>query len=362
VTIAATTLEGVLSEVRARMEAALRRELERNELEYVDLRDAAFEYLVRGGKHLRPLLVFLSAGAAGNPALRIDSLALAVEVFHTWTLIHDDVIDHDALRRGGPTVHVAYRDRLLASAPEVGERAADYGRALAILAGDYLQGLAVRLVLEGVAEGVPWRTVHRAAEMMQRELLRDLVEGEMWDVTYTTRPILAVSHDELLGMYRRKSASLLGYCARAGCMFATGATGSHEGLAGTLGDFAEACGIAFQIQDDILGIVGDEAKLGKPVGSDIREGKRTTILRAAYERANSQEQKRIDAIVGRRDAGPEEVAEVRRILESTGGLEQARSEAERIVDRALEGLSDVPASVYRDRLADWARLLVTREV
>lgn len=357
-----TSLDAALADVCARTDAAIAREFRQDPLEYLDLRDASFAYLFRGGKRLRPLLVFLSAGAAGNETLRVDDLALAVEVFHTWTLIHDDLIDHDALRRGGPTVHVDYRDKLLARTPAAGERAADYGRALAILAGDYLQGLAVRLVLGGVGEGVPWRTVHRAADMMQRELLRDLVEGEMWDVTFTIRPVLSVTHEELIGMYRRKSASLLGYCARAASMFACGSTDGTDDLSATLGEFAERCGIAFQIQDDVLGVVGDEAKLGKPVGSDIREGKRTTILRAAYERASAADRRTLDDIVGRREASPAEVEHVRGILEATGGVHEARREAEEIVRGALVTLESVPPSVYRDRLADWARLLVSREV
>jgi len=359
VKIDVTSLDTALGSVAGAIDALVADEARRSDLVYEDLREAAFCYLERGGKRLRPLLVGLSAGAAGGDTSMVGAASLAVEVFHTWTLIHDDLIDHDDERRGGPTVHVRFRDRMGGPARE--GRGEDYGRALAVLGGDYLQGLAIRLLLDGAdGRSVSLATASSAARLMQTDLLRDLCEGEMWDVAFSFRPIDDVSEEALLGMYRQKSAALLAYCARVGGMFALDTARPDEPLLEALARFAERCGIAFQIQDDILGVVGDAEKLGKPVGSDIREGKRTLILRHAYRAATDAERARMDAVLGDPGATADDVAEVTALLDGRGGLQHARRVAEDLVEEALELLEKVPPSVYRDRLADWASHLVRR--
>jgi geranylgeranyl diphosphate synthase type I len=361
VRIDVASLDTALASVGTAVDAMVADEIGRSDLVYDDLRQAAFCYLERGGKRLRPLLVGLSAGAAGGDTSMVGPAALAVEVFHTWTLIHDDLIDHDHERRGGPTVHVRFRDRMHDPRPGREGRGDDYGRALAVLGGDYLQGLAIRLLLDGAdGRSVSLATASSATRLMQTDLLRDLCEGEMWDVAFSFRPVDEVTEDELLGMYRQKSAALLAYCARVGGMFALDTARADEPLLGALANFAGRCGIAFQIQDDILGVTGDAEKLGKPVGSDIREGKRTVILRHAYHAASAAERSRMDEVLGNPAASPGDIAEVSAILESRGGLQHAREVAEELVKDALTLLQEVPPSVYRDRLADWAAHLVRR--
>ncbi len=357
-----TSLPAALADVNAMIADAIAQEIRQSDLGHEHLREAAFAYLERGGKRLRPLVTVLATGAAGGDPDRVRSAALAVEVFHTWTLIHDDMIDNDARRRGGPTVHVAFRDRLRHDFPSAAHRADIYGNALAILAGDYMQGLAVRLILDGTErDGVPPETARQAARFMQTDLLRDLVEGEMWDVGFSFRPVLDVSEEALLEMYRQKSAALLSYCARVGGMYATGGS-NDDTVAAHLADFAEQCGVAFQIRDDVLGVVGDAERLGKPVGSDVREGKRTVILRRAYEAATEAERAHLDAVVGNRSADHDQVAGVVEILRERGGLQHADAIADRYVETALTRLQAVEPSAYRDRLEDWARHLITRDV
>jgi geranylgeranyl diphosphate synthase type I len=305
--------------------------------------------------------VHLAAGAAGGDPALVGPAALAVEVFHTWTLIHDDLIDNDAMRRGGPSVHVAARDRQLVRAPRR-PFAESYGRAVAILAGDYLQGVAPRLVLECAAPGVvSVETARAAAHLLHTDLVRDLVDGEILDVALALRPVLDVSEDELVRMYRWKSAALLGYALRVGAMLALDTPDGRQGLPAALAAFGEACGVAFQIQDDILGVTGDETRLGKPVGSDIREGKRTLVLRRAYEAAGVEERAFLDRVVGDGEAAAEEVARVVAILRGRGGLDRARDEARRRVEEARALLGGVPPSVHRDLLAELAGRLVDRD-
>ena len=139
--------------------------------------------------------------------------------------------------------------------------------------------------------------------------------------------------------------------------------GGPDIAASTAADLAassERCGIAFQIRDDVLGIVGDERKLGKPVGSDIREGKRTLVLLHAWAEADPGERRVLQDVVGRSDATGAEVGEVRRILEKRGGLTYATARAEDYVKEALSRLDGLPASPYVERLRELAELVVRR--
>lgn len=356
-----SSLEAAQRSTAAILDAAVRAERGRTELHHEDLREAAFTYLNRGGKRLRPLLVLLSAGAAGGDPVVAEPAALAVEVFHTWTLIHDDIIDKDVLRRGGPTVHAEFARKLTTSRHVRAAQAADYGAAVAILAGDYLQGVAVRLVLDAATEPrVSHATVHAAATLMQTTLVRDLVEGEILDVAFTHRTLDAVTEEELLDMYRQKSAALLGYCARVGAMLALDEPDPDAALPASLAAFATTAGIAFQIRDDVLGLTSTEARLGKPVGSDVREGKRTPVLLAAHARATAEERRMLDDVVGHADATPEELARARELLDRLG-VPHARARAEALVSDAVTHLEGIPASRYRDRLGEWAQLLVERD-
>jgi geranylgeranyl diphosphate synthase type I len=357
-----SSLERAITHVSAIVDAAIRAEKNSSPLIDRDLKEASFAYLERGGKRLRPLVTHLAAGAVGgNPEIALDA-ALAVEVFHTWTLIHDDLIDNDDRRRGGDTVHVAFRNRVLASSPGLHPPADNYGTAIAILAGDYLQGVAVRLLLDAVdRRGVSPATAHATAYYMQTEVLKDLVEGEVADVAFTHRPIADLEEADLVEMYRQKSGSLISFAARAGAMLALDEPDPDAEYPALLARFAELAGVAFQIQDDVLGIVGDEVKLGKPVGSDIREGKRTLVLLHAHREADADTRARLEAIVGRGAADLDEISWVRRLIERTGALEVAALAAEERIGRAVAMLEPLPPSPYRDRLTDWAHRLVRRE-
>ena len=248
-----------------------------------DIHDAIYSYIERRGKALRPLLLLLSCGAVGGDELQALPAAAAVEVFHTWTLVHDDIIDRDDTRRGNATVHADYRSKAESDHGLTGEEAAHYGRTVAILAGNSQQSWAFALMADlrnrGVAPGVVLELIDRMATWLTPRLL----EGEMLDVQFALTPFTGLTEDEVLDMLTKKTAALLEFAAWCGARIGMGDDPQAEGF-GQLGRFAALCGTAFQLHDDLLGLTANEAALGKPIGSDIREGKRTLLMYRALSR------------------------------------------------------------------------------
>ena len=329
-------------------------------------REAVYHYLNQRGKALRPLMLLLSCGAAGGDEARALPAAAAVELFHTWTLVHDDVIDRDDLRRGRPTVHAAFARRAATEWNYPTAEAAHYGVITAILAGDQQQGWAYALLAELPNRGV--------SPLVALELVRDLalrlepglLAGEMLDVQYSHRPISDLDEAAVLDMLTRKTALLYSYAARAGALIGLDAAGQRDTSAGAalvaaLEQFAGLCGTAFQLQDDLLGITGDEARLGKPIGSDLREGKKTLIIYHALTHGAPEPLARIMAVLGQADAPPAAITDAIRALDEIGSLAYVRAMQERYVAEAYAQLATLPDTANRKLLYLWARFLVARD-
>ena len=217
------------------------------------LREAMLYSLHAGGKRLRPVLVLAVLEAFGKPLALGMPVACAVEMIHTYSLIHDDLpaMDDDDLRRGRPTNHKVY------------------GEAMAILAGDALLTHAFETVCQVLGEGVPAaRVVQIVQELAAFAGAKGMVGGQSADMEGENRELTL---EELQYIHRHKTGDLLVFCVRAGALLA-GATAPQLAA---LTVYAERIGLAFQIQDDILDVVGDEEKIGKPVGSDVERRKST---------------------------------------------------------------------------------------
>jgi geranylgeranyl diphosphate synthase type I len=325
------------------------------------LQRAVYAYIERPAKRLRPALLLLCCGAVGGNEWQALPAAAAVELFHTWTLVHDDIIDNDALRRGLPTVHVEAAGWATAEFAAAPAAAAAYGRDVAILAGDVQQAWATAMLLECAERGVPARIVLGLVGRLQTVLNHRLIEGEMLDVQLSYRRLDSVSEEEVLRMIGLKTGVLLEYCAAAGAAIGCGRLPGEDPVVDALGEFAHLCGVAFQLQDDVLGVTGDQTKLGKPLGSDIREGKATTIVLHALRTAAAPQAAVILRALGRAEAPAAEVDAVRQVLLELGSIEYTRALAERHVGQALVRLHEaVPASPQRDLLAAWARSMTGR--
>ena len=324
--------------------------------------DAALHYLRFGGKSLRPATVFLACKAVGGDEEIALPAAAAVEVYHIWTLIHDDIIDRDDRRRGHLTVHEEFYQRSLNEMGYPEEEARHYGLSIGILAGDILQGWAVSLLCDLCRttrvdpELVVFLTNHLFGHVQNT-----LVEGEMLDIQYTKLPISELDIDLIIDMLGKKTGVLYQFAALAGAMIGLNVSDSDHSTVRTLSEFAAKCGTAFQLRDDILGIIGKEEVLGKPVGSDLREGKMTVLLYHALTNANDEERTVLMRTAGNASATAAEITQATDLIIELGGVVRAQELAESYVVGAALCLDRVPNLQYKDLLLEWAQYLIHRD-
>ncbi|MGE5581515.1 MAG: polyprenyl synthetase family protein [Bacillota bacterium] len=324
------------------------------------LQQAVYSYLGRPAKRFRPGILLFCAGATGGKEEQALFAAASVEVYHTWTLVHDDIIDNDPKRRGLPTVHEEFRQKSLSwGYPET--EAVRLGRDIAILAGDLQHAWSVRLLLDSMEAGVPLTVIFDLVKHLETEVTTGLVKGEALDVLFARQDMEELSEKAVLEMLELKTGVLFQYAAMAGASIGLGQTAAENKLIESLGRFARGCGIAFQLQDDILGITGDEKALGKPVGSDIREGKRTTIVLKAYQNAGSVDKEYLRKWLGNPAIPEQEVIRIRRILTEYNGISYTRELAESIVTQATAEIASLPESGYKELLLAWAKYVINRE-
>ncbi|MCL6592070.1 MAG: polyprenyl synthetase family protein [Firmicutes bacterium] len=322
--------------------------------------EAVYSYIRRPAKRLRPGILLFCCGAVGGREEQALYASAAVEVYHTWTLVHDDLIDNDRKRRGEPTVHEEFRLKALDWGYSE-TAAAELGRNVAILAGDLQHAWSIRLLLDSLEAGVPPQVVLDLTQRFESEVTTGLVEGEALDVLYTQRKITGLSEAEIIRMLELKTGVLYEFAGIAGASIGLGQTAAENELIQKIGRFSRRCGIAFQLQDDVLGVTGDEKLLGKPVGSDIREGKRTIIVLHAYQQAGPAERRFLETHLGNPALTDQELQRIKEILLEYNGIKYTRNLAESIIDDAIRELDPLPDSRYKDLLLTWAQYIVDRD-
>lgn len=260
-----------------------------------------------GGKRLRPILLLVAGRIFGVEDEDAFPAALAVEVFHNFTLVHDDIMDHADERRGRPTVHVKWDE------------------STAILCGDFLMGLAYDLLARSRGKAAASELVARFQVMTTR-----LCEGQSLDKEFESQQTVSV--EEYLNMVDRKTGALLMASLELGGML--GGAGADALVA--LGEIGRNAGRAFQIKDDLLDLTADDVRWGKAIGGDLMEGKKTYLLLRALERTTGPEREWFLRIVREGALPPAEVGEARERMELSGVLDEARSEVRRYSRRAAE--------------------------
>jgi octaprenyl-diphosphate synthase len=281
-----------------------------------------------GGKRLRPMLVLLASrlvGAVSDGSIR---MAAVVEMIHAATLVHDDVIDTAKTRRGRPSSN------------------AIWGNHTCVLAGDWLYMQAFQIALRE-------RNFHVLDLLIA--LTQMMVEGELLQLECIGK--IAISEADYMELVDRKTASLFSACARLGALMG----GADEAAEARLGEFSWNLGIAFQLVDDVLDFTSNEKILGKPVGSDLREGKVTLPLIYALEDAEPEEQRLVENVL--KDGNYERVPfkQILRMIERHRGFERVHERAQAFTDKARGIVIEFPDSPYQRALSALTDLVTDRD-
>src|SRR5690606_35633599 len=290
------------------------------------LLDTIMSYIVkRKGKQMRPMFVFLSAGACGGISDATFRGAALIELLHTATLVHDDVVDEANYRRGFFSVNALWKNKV------------------AVLVGDFLLSRGLLLSIENNDFHL-LRIVTNA--------VREMSEGELLQIEKARK--LDIDEDVYYDIIRQKTASLIASC----CAVGASSAGASAELVEKMRTFGEKIGMAFQIKDDLFDY--GEIEIGKPLGIDIREKKMTLPLIYALSRSDRKEKRRIIGIVRNESDKPRKVKEVIAYVKQSGGIEYAVEKMNRFHREALAILDTLPDSDYRKSLRDLVQFTIER--
>lgn len=306
-------------------------EVHENIMKYLDygkyekLRLAMKHYPEAGGKRMRPVLAMLVADAIGKNSSKAMPFGCCLEIIHNFTLVHDDVMDKDPVRRGRPAVHILFDEPT------------------AIIAGDALFARAYDILSESEISGEDLRSlVHTVSETVFL-----IAEGQQMDIDFQGRQTVGV--EEYLEMVEKKTAVLFACAAEGGAIIGGGSKKQVHDMK----ECARLFGIGFQIWDDVLGILGDSKKTGKPVGSDIRNGKRTLIIVHALEHLKrpSPDRDTLLNALGREDATDAEVLAAIDVLKRAGSIEFVSRRAKDYSNQAKDLLECLPDGKEKKMIA-----------
>ncbi len=291
-----------------------------------DLRSALAHLLSSGGKRIRPTLGLLVGNMLGAPEEKLITLGASVELLHTATLVHDDLIDGALLRRGMPTLN------------------ARWSPAATVLTGDFLFARAAKLAAE---------TDHLPLMKLFAETLATIVNGELTQM-FSARGV--IDRDNYYQRIYAKTASLFEMASLAATMVAT----ENEEMRASMKIFGYEVGMAFQIVDDILDFTGDQSTVGKPIGSDLLNGL-VTLPAIYFAEANPDD----EDVLSLPEGGWKDTERVQRLVDNirqSAATQHSMDEARQAISRALKALSRAPLSPEREALENLAKFIVDRKI
>ncbi|MDR2545147.1 MAG: polyprenyl synthetase family protein [Methanobrevibacter sp.] len=300
-----------------------------------NLKEASIYLTKSGGKMLRPALAIISCEALGGSERNVIKTAAAIELIHTFSLIHDDIMDDDDVRRGRPSVHKVWDDNI------------------AILAGDTLFSKAFELISFAKDDIDSVEHIHQAISTVADACVK-ICEGQAADICFEKN--FKVKEEDYLEMIFKKTGALIAAATKSGAIMA----GANQDEINIFYEYGKFIGLAFQIQDDYLDLVADEEKLGKPVGSDIVEGKMTIIIVHALENGNSEDRERLIDIL-KNGNSKEDVRLAMDILNKYGSLSYASDLAQKYVFDAKKLLDVLEDTHHKQSLISIADFVINRE-
>lgn len=309
--------------------------------------------LLAGGKRLRPAFMcygYLAAG--GKDQEEILKTSVSVELIHTYLLIHDDIIDSDLMRHGMDTMHYRYRKIGKKLFSESDSR--QFGDSMAIIIGDMVSALGNQALFQSRFK--PERVIEALNRLQAVVSLTVIGQSQDVGLGYKKKG----TEQEVMKMYENKTAR---YTIEGPLHLGAILAGADKKLLDALSRYSVPIGMAFQIQDDILGIFGSEKKLGKPVGSDIKEGKQTILIVKARELADSQEKIILKNILGKKDLSHEDIENFRKVVIDTGALDYAKNMSGNLISRGKKALEKVVMDKKaKDFLLGIADYMINREL
>ena len=302
-----------------------------------------YDFIINGGKRLRPILAtIIYEGTGGKDLNSFTRLALSAEILHNSTLIHDDLIDESDIRRNRSSFHKKFEQLFNENNMDNSKKKA---QSMAILAGDYLIFLALQCVLESKFPDDKKLYVIKIIRDTSETVIRgQILDDELENIDATEA--------DYLKLIEMKTASVFEYSTKV----ATTLSGANRDIANTLWKYSRHVGCAFQIQDDILGIFGKQSELGKPLTSDLAEGKKTILIIKAYEKANILQKKILAKIIGNTSITLDDVEKVKTILRDTGSLDYAKNLANKYAKESIELLNMVKGKINNDTFQILERL------
>ena len=296
------------------------------ETDYPILQDSAVHLLAAGGKRLRPAFTLLAGKFFGYSLEKLMPVAMALELIHMSSLVHDDVVDASMTRRGRPTVK------------------ANWGNIVSVETGDYL--FAKSLVLIAKID-------HPEVARILAEISVEMCQGEIQQI----KSSFDVEQNLKQYYYRikRKTALLISACCRIGALV----SGAPRRQVWALGAYGHSLGMAFQIVDDVLDLTAKPSEFGKPIGGDLRQGIMTLPMILALKL--SQEPSRLQALLGKMDKTDDEVSEAIELIKITGAIDESMQLVDLYVKKAKKHLQDLPLVPTRKALAELAEFIRVRK-
>ncbi len=299
------------------------------------LHESSNHLIKAGGKKIRPVLAILSCEAVGGKAEYAFKTAAAIELIHTFSLIHDDIMDKDDMRRGKSSVHFIW------------------GEPMAILAGDTLFSKAFESIVKTQLDSGSPEQIIKALDAVADSCVK-ICEGQACDMEFEGN--FMVSEAEYMNMIYKKTAALIAAATKAGAILG----GANPSQVDAMEEYGKLIGLAFQIQDDYLDVVSDESALGKPVGSDIVEGKMTLMVVKTLENASKEDKEKLISILQENNLG--RVGEAITIFEKYGSLEYTHQVALDNVRKAKQLLDILEDSEAKKALLLLADFVLERKI
>ena len=314
------------------------------------------EYLMRGGKRFRPIAIAIASKAVGGEIVpkSLYRTACSIEILHNASLLHDDLIDHDETRRGGPTFHARYREWYKASISQDSDKASHFGMSAAILGGDTLINLGALAITESDLDP----DIGMACLGYYLRGFEEIIEGVILEMNMVFDS--ETNSEIYLEMIRMKTAALLEKSLLMGGAIARATESQMESLS----EYGVNIGQAFQIQDDILGSFGDVAVTGKAADGDITEAEKSCLLLEALRLCTSEQKEILEKYLGDDKIKPAEVDLVRNVFRDSGALESTRVKMVQLLgagQKALDTANPPFNETYKQFLLDMSNFLVKRD-